>query len=136
MGRSLFLVLVIATNFGCAHIVKPERQTVVFNGGASQGTTIVNAPDGKFEFTGGQGTAMMTRTKADVPIEVTCNGVTRKGVIPTQFDMFLGGLGNIIFGGIIGWIIDGSGNKGYDIKSPYNLNQLCETPQPPAQTSL
>lgn len=129
--RLIFLALVIPI-FGCAHIVKNERQTVVLNGGADSGMTTVNTPDGKFEFSGGTGTVMMTRTKSDIPIDVTCNGVTKKGVIKTSFDVAWGGFGNIIFGGVIGWIVDGTGNKGYDIKSPYNVNDLCEQPRIPA----
>lgn len=117
---------------GCATIVKSDRQTVILSGGDENGTTTINIPDGKHELADGNGQILVSRSKQDIPISVTCNGVTKKGVIPTRFDWGWAGLGNAVFGGIPGWIIDGVGDKAYDPKSPFNVDSLCEKRAPAA----
>jgi hypothetical protein len=47
-------------------------------------------------------------------------------VIPIKFDMGWGGLGNLVFGGLIGWFIDGVGDKAYDAQTPFNVGPDCE----------
>jgi hypothetical protein len=101
------------------------NQTVQFTGGLENDTTQVSTPTGNFKLTGGATTGMMMRTKADVPIEVTCNGVTQKTVVPTHFGAW-GLFGNILFGGIIGWIIDGTSDKAYDVQTPFNVGPFCK----------
>jgi hypothetical protein len=111
----------------CATIIKNPKQTVVLNGGLEDGSTKVSTPEGNFTLNGGATTIMLTRTSNDIPIEVTCNGSTQKTVLPTHFDWGWAGLGNIVFGGIPGWIVDGVGDKGYDIQKSFNVGPLCST---------
>ena len=124
MTRLLFLVLTSMT-IGCATIVKTEKRSVTF-AGPNDMMIKLQTPDGNFEVRGNT-SVMMTRTKSDIPIEVTCNGTTNKGVVPTSFDWGWAGLGNVVFGGIPGWVIDGIGNKSYDPPSNYNLSPLCQS---------
>lgn len=121
-----FILGLFLLKAGCATIVKSERQSVQFVGGPDGGGAKINLPDGSYEMTGPQNTFIVTRSREDIPISVTCNGKIKMGTVKTRFDIFLGGLGNLIFGGIIGWIIDGSGNKAYDPVSPYNISSLCD----------
>lgn len=121
---------------GCATIVKSDRQTVQFTGGPEEQTAKIKLPDGTHELVGGSTTALVSRSKSDIPIEVTCNGQTRKGVIKTSFDPLAGVAGNIVFGGLIGLAIDIYGDKAYDVKSPYNIDQLCETRSTASQGPL
>lgn len=130
--KFITLALSILMLSGCATIVKSERQTVRLTGGLEQGETKIRLPDGVSTLTDGSGAVIVTRSKEDIPIEVTCNGVTQKGVLPTHYDWGWAGLGNFVFGGIPGWVIDGVGNKGYDAKSPYSVHELCSSPRQPA----
>lgn len=110
---------------GCASIVKSEKMPVTFSGGLSNGETQINTPDGKFSTMNGHTTILVSRSKQDIPISVTCNSETRDGIIHTSFDTVAGVFGNVIFGGLIGLGIDSFGNKAYDPPSNYNLSPLC-----------
>ncbi len=119
---------------GCATIVKDHTQSILLTGGQKDSSTKVSTPTGSFTLTDGSTTVMLPRSKDDIPIEVTCNGTTKKTVIPTEFDVLLGGFGNIIFGGIIGILVDSSGSQAYDAKTPFDVSELCATPKiEPAQ---
>lgn len=121
-----FTLVIVAMSFaGCATIVKSERQTIHFVGGAESGETKIRTPDGTHTIIDGSGAVVLSRSKADIPIDVTCNGVTQKGVIPTRYDVLMSGGGNLIFGGIIGWIIDATNDKAFDAKSPMNISNMC-----------
>lgn len=115
----------------CASIVKSEKIPVQFTGGLAEGETQLDLPDGQFKLRNGQATVLVTRSKQDIPITVTCNKETRQGVIPTKYDAIAGVFGNIVFGGIIGMTIDAYGNKTYDPPSSYNLSALCAVPMTP-----
>lgn len=124
------LVLSVIVLSGCATIIKGQSQSIQLTGGQEDGSTKVSMPTGIFQLNGGQTTVSLLRTKADIPIQVTCNGVTQNAVIKTQFDMGWGGLGNIIFGGIPGWIIDGVGDKAYDAPAQFNVGPYCGAKEP------
>lgn len=131
--RSLLILASVFGLAGCATIVKSDRQSVQFTGGLENGQTKVRLPDGNFDLTNGSGLIVVTRSKDDIPIEVTCNGVAKKGVLPTRYDIGWAGAGNLIFGGIPGWIIDAINPKGYNVVSPYSVHDLCEDkPVPPS----
>ncbi|UXR66203.1 hypothetical protein EZJ49_08065 [Bdellovibrio bacteriovorus] len=110
---------------GCASIVKSEKTPVRFIGGLKSGDTQVNLPDGQYSLKNGQTTVLVSRSKTDIPISVTCNNETRDGVIQTKYDAVAGILGNIVFGGIIGMGIDSFNNKTYDPPATFNLSPLC-----------
>lgn len=110
---------------GCATIVKSDRTPVNFTGGLADGETQISIPDGQYSIRNGQTTLLVSRSKSDIPISVTCNHETRNGIIKTSYDPLAGVAGNIIFGGIIGITIDAFGNKAYDPPAIYNLNSLC-----------
>jgi hypothetical protein len=116
----------------CASIVKSEKIPVRFMGGLSDGETQLDLPDGQYKLKNGQTTVLVSRSKEDIPITVTCNQETRQGIIQTKYDALAGVFGNIIFGGIIGMTIDAYSNKAYDPPSSYNLNSLCAMPATPA----
>lgn len=110
---------------GCATIVKSDRKTTNFVG--PQGTEAkLQTPDGNF-VVNGNASYMISRSKADIPIQVTCNNQTQSVLMPTSFDMLWGGAGNLIFGGIPGWIIDGVGDKAYDPPTHFNLTPYCSS---------
>lgn len=134
MKHTLLCLALLATS-GCATIVKSERQSVILTGGQENGPTKVRLPDGNYDLSDGRGTILVTRSKEDIPIEVTCNGVTKKGVLPTHFDWAWGGAGNLVFGGIPGWIIDPLNSKGYNVRTPYSVHELCAENRMPAQTN-
>ena len=122
-----FVVLVLSVSFlsGCATIVKSERIPVKFVGGLQSGDTQISLPDGQYLVKGGQTTALVTRSKEDIPITVTCNEETRHGVIITKYDALAGVFGNILFGGIIGIGIDAYNDKTYDPPGVFNVSSLC-----------
>lgn len=109
----------------CATIVKSERIPVRFVGGLQNGKTEISLPDGQYTAHNGQTTVLVSRSKADIPVTITCNSQPREGIIPTSFDPAAGILGNIIFGGIIGMAIDASNDKAYDPPKTFNMNGLC-----------
>lgn len=115
---------------GCATIINSERASVTFTG-PPEVTAKVQTPDGVFDVKGNSA-SLITRSRRDVPIEVTCNGVTQKGLIPTSFDWGWGGAGNLFFGGVPGWTIDAVGNKAYSPVSHYDVTSLCKQEREPA----
>ncbi|MBL7557323.1 MAG: hypothetical protein JNM24_15960 [Bdellovibrionaceae bacterium] len=128
MNRIFFKFLGLATitiSLGCATIVKSDKIPVKFMGGLKEGDTILNTPDGQYNLKNGQTTVLVSRSKTDIPISVTCNNETREGVIITKYDALAGILGNIVFGGIIGMGIDSFNNKTYDPPNSFNLAPLC-----------
>lgn len=124
--KNLVMLIAILSFCSCATIIKNSKQTVTFTGGLEDGSTKVATPEGNYTLADGSTSALLTRTKSDIPIQVTCNGKTNKGILPTHYDVGWAGLGNIIFGGIPGWIIDGIGDKGYDIQDSFNVGALCK----------
>jgi hypothetical protein len=97
-------VLVLSTLFlgsGCATIMKSDKTPVQFSGGMADGSTRINLPDGQFNAAGGQATILVSRSREDIPISVTCNNVTRDGVLKTSYDPLAGIVGNLVLGGII-----------------------------------
>lgn len=122
------LTAVVLTT-SCATIVKSEKIPVRFVGGLSSGDTQMNLPDGQYNLKNGQTTVLVSRSKTDIPITVTCNNETRDGIIQTKFDAMAGILGNIVFGGLIGMGIDSFNNKTYDPPEVFNLSPLCANPQ-------
>lgn len=125
--KILFLLLSLLM-CSCASIVKSDRQSVQFVGGPEGEIAKIQLPDGKHDLDG-MGTIVVTRSKSDIPIKVTCNGVTSEGIIKTKYDIVFSGLGNLIFGGIIGWVVDATNDKGYNVTSPYNVSNLCADKQ-------
>ncbi|WII72663.1 hypothetical protein QJS83_02115 [Bdellovibrio sp. 22V] len=109
----------------CATIVKSEKIPVKFVGGLMHGETQLSLPDGQYNLRNGQTTILVTRSKEDIPISVTCNAETRDGVIQTKYDATAGILGNIVFGGLIGMGIDAYNDKTYDPPEVYNISPLC-----------
>ena len=124
MKRLLFAAFALSLS-SCATIVKSDRQSVTLTGVPEATTAKVNLPDGSFEVRGGSSTILVTRSKDDIPIEVTCNGVVQKGLLPTHYDVGWAGLGNLVFGGIPGWIIDGVNPKGYNPQTPFSIQSMC-----------
>lgn len=123
--KKIVVIFMAVSLCACATIIKGQHQSVQLTGGLEDGTTKVSTPTGVYTLTGGQTTMLIPRTKQDIPVEVTCNGTTQKTVIKTTFDIGWGGLGNIVFGGIPGWVIDGVGDKAYDAPGMFNVNQYC-----------
>lgn len=114
---------------GCATIVNGERQQVFFRGGPEKGVTKVQTPDGTFDIENGSGAYMMTRSKSDIPLKVTCpDGQTKGGVVETGFHWGWGGLGNILNGGW-GWFIDPFMSNAYVIDDVSLMAYCSRTPQ-------
>lgn len=124
-SATMLLVLFAALFQGCASIVKSEKMSVRFVGGLSNAETKLDLPDGQYKLHNGQITVLVTRSKADIPVAVTCNNETRQGIVPTKYDALAGIAGNIVFGGLIGMGIDSVSNKAYDPPATYNLSPLC-----------
>lgn len=123
--KNFILVASIFMFCSCAMIVKSNRQTVYFKGGPDKGLTKVQTPDGTYEIDGGQASYLLTRSKADIPIKVTCpDGSTKPGVVQTKFDWVAGGLGNW-WTYFIGSIFDAISDKGYDIED-VSLMSYCK----------
>ncbi len=123
----------------CATIIKSDKIPVHFLGGTDQGVTHFALPDGEFTTKSGDRTVMVSRSKEDIPISVTCNDQTRQGYIQTKYDPVAGVLGNIVFGGLIGMTIDAYNDKAYDPPDTFNLKPLCsaapEVPVPVAENA-
>lgn len=65
----------------------------------------------------------MTRSKADIPIKVTCpNGESRHGIVETQFDILVAGVLNALFWPA--WFYDPFQAKAYDIPD-IQLGRYC-----------
>lgn len=124
MMKQMLLVIAFCLS-GCATIVKNEKIPMKFVGGLQKGETQISIPDGQYQVFNGQTTVLVSRSKEDIPISVTCNNETREGVIKTSYDATAGILGNIVFGGIIGMGIDAYNNKTYDPPQIYNIAPLC-----------
>ena len=116
---------------GCASIVKSDKISVRFMGGLKEGETILNTPDGQYTLRNGQTTVLVSRSKTDIPVSVSCNSETREGVIVTKYDAVAGILGNLVFGGLIGMGIDSFSNKAYDPPPSYNISPLCAESKAP-----
>lgn len=125
MKKLAFILMALSLLQGCATIVKSPNQSIQLTGGLEDSSTKVSTPTGNFTLNGGATTILMPRTKADIPIEVTCHGQTQKTVVPTRFDIAWGGLGNLVFGGIIGWFLDAVGDKAWDAQTPFNVAPYC-----------
>ncbi len=124
--RNVTLCLMMFCMAGCATMFKSSRQNVFFNGGPAEGITYVQTPDGKFELEGGSGSYLMTRSRDNIPITVTCPGQkSRPVIIETRFDWLVGGALNFFTYGI-GWFIDPFSEKAYDIPSTVPLGQVCK----------
>jgi len=123
----VLMTMGVALLSSCATIVKSDKTPVRFVGGLPSGDTFINLPDGQYTLKNGQTTVLVSRSKADIPISVTCNNETREGTLHTKYDALAGIFGNILFGGIIGMGIDSVNDKTYDPPSTFNLNPLCET---------
>ena len=134
--RTIFIFAASCSVASCATIVQSPAQTVELTGGLADSSTEVTTPVGTFQLNGGSAAASLNRQKEDIPIEVTCNGVTQKAMIPTHFNVGWGFFGNILFGGIPGWIIDAVGDKAYDPQTPFDVAPFCaKTPNIPGSTS-
>lgn len=126
------LVILSFVSLGaCATLVKSEKIPVHFVGGLKNGDTQINLPDGQFTLKNGQTTVLVSRSKTDIPVTVTCNQETRDGVIETKYDAVAGILGNVVFGGLIGMGIDAYNDKTYDPPDTFNLSPLCAHPENP-----
>ena len=106
---------------GCASIVKSKYEIVRFHGGSPK--TTIESPFGPFKLNR-QGALYLPRSRDDYPITVICNGIPHTKVLTTSPNIFFI-LGNLVFGGIPGWIVDGFGDKGYDYDQPINLTGYC-----------
>lgn len=126
----LMLLVSVFSLGACASLVKSEKTPVKFVGGLERGETKISLPDGQYTSLNGKTTVLVSRSKEDIPITVTCNQETREGVIKTDFDATAGILGNIVFGGLIGMGIDAYNNKTYDPPEVYNIAPLCSTQKP------
>jgi hypothetical protein len=119
---SISMCLILSS---CAMMMNGTRQQIHFKGGPEQGVTKVRTPDGTFEVENGSGTYLLTRSKSDIPVTVTCpDGKKKDGIIETQFDFLWGGVGNIFTGGI-GWFIDPFSPEGFTIKD-LSLVPFCK----------
>lgn len=122
--RPLLLATILYLATGCATLVNGERQQVFFRGGPEKGVTKVQTPDGTFEVENGSGSYLMTRSRANIPMKVTCpDGSVKSSVIETRFDWLLGGAGNILNGGW-GWIVDPFVGDAYNIEN-VSLSTYC-----------
>lgn len=115
----------------CATIVKSDKIPVHFIGGTDKGITQISLPDGEYTTKNGSRIIMVSRSKEDIPITVTCHEKTQQGVIVTKYDAVAGVLGNIVIGGIIGMGIDAYNDKTYDPPDIFNLRPLCSIPDSP-----
>ncbi|WP_413943633.1 hypothetical protein [Bdellovibrio sp. HCB-162] len=129
VNKLMLLVSVFGLS-ACATIVKSDKIPVKFVGGLERGETKISLPDGQYTALNGRTTVLVSRSKQDIPITVTCNQQTREGVIKTEYDATAGILGNIVFGGIIGMGIDAYNDKTYDPPEIFNVAPLCSTDKP------
>lgn len=126
---SKILLLMITSSLflsSCAMLVKSNRQNVFFKGGPEKGVTKVQSPDGTYDVENGSGSYLMTRSKPNIPIKVTCpDGVVKSGQVETSFDWLAGGLGNW-WTYFIGSIFDAMSDKGYNIED-VSLSNYCKS---------
>jgi hypothetical protein len=118
---------------GCASIINSERSAVIFKA-PPETVAKVQTPDGVFEVHGTT-SSLVSNSRRDIPIEVTCNGVTQKGLIPTTFSWGWGGVGNLLLGPVgvvLGMPIDGFGNRAYSADSKFDISALCSQTRTPA----
>lgn len=121
---NLSLAALIILSTGCSTIVKSGRQQVNFRGGPDNGVTKVQTPDGTFDIENGTGAYLMTRSKSDIPIKVTCpDGSKKSDIVETKFDWLSGGLGNLGFY-FVGFVVDALSDKAYNIKD-ISLASYC-----------
>ena len=114
------------TNFSsCAVMMNGSQQRIFISGGPSDGITKVRTPDGTFDIENGSGSIMLTRSRSDIPVKITCpNGASKQGIIPTHFDWLKGGAGNIFNAGI-GWFVDPFTEDAFVIKN-LSLIDFCK----------
>ncbi len=122
---SFFVLGFFLFQASCATIVKSERTMVTFSGGLEDDITKIDIPDGQYTTKNGSTTVLVSRSKQDIPITVTCNDQSMSGIIKTSYDPLAGFLGSIFLGGLIGIGIDAIGNKTYDPPASYNISPLC-----------
>ena len=122
----LCIVALILFLSSCAMIVKDSRQQVFFKGGVENGVTKVSTPDGTFEIENGAGAYLMTRSKPNIPLKITCpDGSKKNAQAETRFDWIAGGLGNI-WNYFIGSIFDAMSDKSYNIDD-ISLQNYCKS---------
>jgi hypothetical protein len=125
MLRAAIATLLLVATTNCATMFKSDRQTVYFRGGPEKGITKVQTPDGTFEIQDGSGSYLMTRSKSDIPLRVTCpDGSQKTGVVETRFDWLVGGFLNVLNYGL-GWVVDPFNGSSYDI-ADISLMEYCK----------
>lgn len=117
------LILFGLSLVGCATIVKSSRQRVEF---VAPNVTAIETPDGKIEIEDGKRVAMLSRSRANVPVRVICtDGTKQDGTLETGFDWGWGFVGNIFSFQVIGWVVDGFNDKSYHYDSTIEIGSSC-----------
>ncbi len=124
----LFVCVIVLVGSGCATIFRGDSSFVEFVGGNPQGATRVELQGSEHAMPGGTAKIKVRHSREDIPLTVKCVKGERKGFLHTKFDMLLGGIGNLVFGGVVGWIVDGTGNKAYIPESPIDVQEICNEP--------
>lgn len=125
--KKLILLPAVLLLASCATIVKDANQPVLFTNAPAGEETEILSPFGSHKIKE-QGSVILTRSKADVPIKVRCNGKETPMVLNTHYDWLAGLLGNWWTWFIVGGIVDGVNDKTYNYdKKPVDLAQVCGT---------
>lgn len=108
----------------CASMFNGSRQQVQFRGGVEKGITKVSSPDGTFEVENGQGSFMMTRTKSNIPLKITCpDGSKKSSTVDTTYDWATGWLNLFNYG--FGFIEAATSDSAYKVND-VNLYNACK----------
>ena len=111
--------------YSCASIVNEKYQEIDVVGGTTSQTVSIKTPQGIYNIDDGYGSFYLHREQKDLPIEITCNGKTKRLTLERHFSWGWGIFGNLIFGGIIGLAIDLNSNRAYNYQSPLILTEHC-----------
>lgn len=117
---------------GCASIIKEKNTLVTFQGSTNQETEIIT-PYGSTKLSNGISSMSIPNSKEDINIQIICGKNSPvNAILPTSYSKGSGILGNIgltllaFIPGIVGFIIDATGDVAYSPITPFNVNSYCK----------
>lgn len=116
----------------CATIIKSPNTLVTFQGNPSVHTKVIT-PYGSTVLRHGTSSMLIHNNRNDIPIQIICNKKAPiQASLPTNYSVGAGIFGNLglmilwIVPGVIGFVVDVSGDVAYVPQTPFNVSSFCD----------
>lgn len=132
MKKIAVILSITALIQGCATIVKSPNTIVTFQGDPNVSTKIMS-PYGSTTLKNGIGSLVMKNSRDDINLQIICgkDQPPVSVILKTRYSVGAGVFGNLgllflwVIPGIVGFVVDGSGNVAYEPTTPFNVSQYC-----------